>query len=306
MTGYLLRRCFSGVTVIAALIVFAFFATHYIGDPTFMLVNSELNTEEDRLILMEEGGFNRSVWVQFADFAGGAVQGDFGQSIWQNRPASEVVLERLPATALLTGSAIVFIFLVSVPAAIFGARSRGRWPDTAITTVSTAFASFTSFWLALALILVFAVELDVLPTSGYGVFPELILPVIALSTPAIGHVTQILQSALVSEYNQPYVRTARAKGLTEWAVAQTHVLRNGAIIAVTILGALIASLMSGTVLIESIFGWPGLGQVSLQAIERRDLPVLMAAVFFMGVLVTIVNTVVDVLYAYIDPRVSLR
>jgi peptide/nickel transport system permease protein len=306
MGAYLVKRCLSGATVIIALIVFAFFATHYIGDPTALMVDRELNTKEDRQRLIEAGGFDRPVYEQFIDFAGGAIQGDFGRSIWQNRPASEVVIERLPATALLTGSAIVFIALVSIPAAVFGARNRGKWPETVVTTISTAFASFTSFWLALALILLLAVEANVLPTSGYGVFPELILPVIALSTPAIGHVTQIMQSALVYEFNQPYVRTARAKGLSESAIARTHVLRNAAIICLTILGGLVATLMSGTVLIESIFGWPGLGQVSLQAIERRDLPVLMASVFYMGVLVTVVNMLVDFAYASVDPRVSLQ
>lgn len=296
----------SGSLVIVALIVFSFFATHYIGDPVSLMVDSELNTEEDRQALLEAGGFNRPVWTQFSDFATGALRGDFGESIWQNRPASEVVLERLPATGMLTGVAVLFIFLVSLPAAVYAARHRGKWQDTVITTVATAFASFTSFWLALALILVFAVQLSVLPTSGYGFWPHIILPVLALSTPAIGHVTQIMQAALVSEYSQQYVRTARAKGLSESVVAQRHVLRNAAIVGLTVLGSLVATLMSGTVLIESIFGWPGLGQVSLQAIERRDLPVLMAAVFFMGLLVTLINIAVDLLYAHVDPRVVLK
>jgi peptide/nickel transport system permease protein len=306
MTQYLIKRSLSGVAVIAALITFAFFATHYIGDPVYLMVDRELSTEADRQALLEAGGFNRPVWQQFGDFVTHAVQGDFGESIWQHRPASEVVLERLPATALLTVGAVLLTFSVSIPVAVFGAKNHGRWQETLSTTLSTALASFTSFWLALALILLLAVQIKLLPTSGYGLWPEIILPVIALSAPAIGHVTLVLQSSLYNEFNQQYVRTARAKGLPERVIATRHVLRNAGIVGLTVLGGLVLALMNGAVLIESIFAWPGVGQVSLQAIQRRDLPVLMAAVFYVGLTVTIVNLLVDLLYVYMDPRVRLQ
>ena len=306
MTRYVVSRLAGGIAVIAGVIVLSFFVTHYIGDPVFLLVDRELSTPEERQAMVEAGGFDRPAIDQFTDFAGGAVQGDFGTSIWQNRPASEVVIERIPATLLLAGASAVFTFAIAIPAALTAARNAGRWPETVITTVSTALASFTPFWLALSLILLFSVEVDVLPTSGYGVFPELILPVLALSAPAIGHITQIMQSSLTSEFVQPYVRTARSKGLPERLVGMRHVLPNAALVGVTLLGTLAANLMNGTVLIESIFAWPGLGQVSLQAIERRDLPVLMAAVFYLALVVTTINIVIDLLYMRLDPRVRLR
>jgi peptide/nickel transport system permease protein len=162
-----------------------------------------------------------------------------------------------------------------------------------------------SFWLALALIFVFAVQLSLVPTSGYGSPTQLILPVLALSLPAAGQITQVIHASLLSEYRQPYVITARSKGLRERVVMYQHVLRNTAIVTLTLLGSMLAGLLNGTVLIESIFAWPGLGQVGLQAVQQRDLPVLMTVVFYFGVVVTVINLVVDIAYGYLDPRVRL-
>jgi peptide/nickel transport system permease protein len=306
MRAYLARRLVSGAAVIAGLIVFTFLATHFIGDPVLLLVDKEFSSPEDRQQLMDAGGFTRPVWQQFADFAGGALRGDFGRSIWQNRPASDVVLERLPATALLAGAAIVFTWAIAIPAAVIAARNAGRWPDTVITALATAAASTASFWWALVLILVFAVGLGWLPTSGYGSWRHLILPVLALTPLTIGRITQVLQTSVAAELRQMYVSTARAKGLRERSIVRRHVLRNSAIVGVTLFGGELIALLNGAVIVESIFAWPGVGQVALQAIQRRDLPVLMASVFYVGVLVTVVNLLVDCAYAYLDPRVRLR
>ena len=305
MRGYVIRRVLSGMAVVAGLLVFVFFATHYIGDPVYLLVDSELSTDEDRQALIEQHGFDRPVWEQFADFASGVVRGDLGDSIIQGRPATEVVTERLPGTLLLTGAAIIFTFLVSIPAAVVAARNAGRWPETVITTLSTGMASTASFWLALGLIFVLAVRMPVLPTSGYGSWQNLILPTVALSTPAIGQITQLVQSSLTNELRQAYVVTARSKGLREQVIVTRHVLRNTALVTVTVFGGMLAALLNGTVLIESIFAWPGVGQVGLQAVQSRDLPVLTAAVIYIGVLVTAINLLVDLVYIYLDPRVRL-
>ncbi len=305
MRGYVIRRILSGMGVVAGLLVFVFFATHYIGDPLYLLVDSELSTDEDRQALIEQHGFDRPVWEQFADFASGIARGDLGNSIIQGRPANEVVSERIPGTLLLTGSAIIFTFLVSIPAAVVAARNAGRWPETVITTLSTGTASTASFWLALGLIFVLAVRMPVLPTSGYGSWQNLILPTVALSTPAIGQITQLIQSSLTNELRQAYVVTARSKGLREQVIVTRHVLRNTALVTVTVFGGMLAALLNGTVLIEAIFAWPGVGQVGLQAVQSRDLPVLTAAVVYIGVLVTVINLLVDLVYVYLDPRVRL-
>jgi peptide/nickel transport system permease protein len=286
-------------------VIFTCLATHFIGDPVNLLVDREFSGEEDRQELIAAGGFDRPVWVQFGDYAAGVARGDFGRSIWQNRPAARVVLERVPATALLAAVALVFTWVVAVPAAVLAARNAGRWPDTLVTALATAGASTASFWWALVLILIFAVRLGWLPTSGYGGWQFLVLPVLALTPGAIGRITQVLQSSLMTELRQPYIATARAKGLRERTVVGRHLLRNTALVGVTLLGAEVIGLLNGAVLVESIFAWPGVGQVTLQAIHRRDLPVLMAAVFYVGVLVTAVNLLVDLLYVYLDPRVRL-
>lgn len=306
MGAYLARRGLGSLAVIAGLLVFTFLATHYIGDPVELLVNRELGTDEDREAIRAAGGFDRPLPEQFATYAGDVLRGDFGTSIWQSRPATEVVLERVPSSLLLGALTLLFSCLVAIPLSILGARATGRWPSVVVTTVAAALSSITPFWLALTLIVVFAVRLSILPTSGTGDWTHVVLPVVALSAQPIGRLTQVLQATLSDEMRNAYVQTARAKGLPERAVMTRHVLRNSAIIAVTLLGGLLISLINGAVLVEAIFAWPGLGEISLEAVRRRDLPVLTAVVFFIGVGVTVVNFAVDVAYVALDPRVRLR
>lgn len=308
MTRYLLARLLGGAAVVFGLVVISFFATHYIGDPVALMVDTELSPDAgaDRQALLEAGGFNRPAWQQFLDFAVDALRGDFGTSLWQNRPAATVVLERVPATLQLAAGALLVTFSVALPAALLAARYAGRWPDAAVSAAATALVSIAPFWLAMGLIFLLAVRLDLLPTSGYGSWRHAVLPVLALAAQPIGHVTQVVRAAVVSELRQGYVATARAKGLSERVVLFRHMLRNAGVVAVTALGGLAAAFMNGAVLIEGIFAWPGLGQVGLQAVERRDLPVLMATVFYTGVVVTVVNLLVDLAYIYLDPRVRLR
>lgn len=306
MRGYIIRRILGGIGVIFGLLFFVFVATHYIGDPLFLLVDRETSTVEDRDRIIEANGFNRPFHEQFVDFFSDALRGDLGESILQNRPATEVAFERIEGTLLLTGSALLTTFLIAIPASLVAVHYTGRWPEIAITTVSTALASVASFWLALGLIFVLAVKGSVLPTSGYGSPTHLILPTLALALPSAGQITQVIHASLLNEYRQPYVITARSKGLRDRAVMLRHVLRNTAIVTITLLGSLLAGLLNGTVLIESIFAWPGLGQVGLQAVQQRDLPVLMVTVFYIGVVVTVVNLLIDIAYGYLDPRVRVR
>ena len=305
MKGYVIRRLLSSVGVVAGLLLFVFIGTYYIGDPVFLMVDRELNTAEDRQALVELHGFDRPAYEQFLDFASDAVRGDFGNSLFQNRPASEVVIERIPATMMLAAAALLVTFAIAIPAATLAARNPGRWPETLITSISTALASIASFWLALGLIFIFAVKMSILPTSGYGSWQQIILPALALALPATGQITQIIHASMVDEFRQPYVAVARSKGLRELVVVRRHVLKNTAIVTITVLGAMLAALLNGAVLIESIFAWPGLGQVGLQAVHQRDLPVLSATVFYVGVTVTGVNLAIDLAYAYLDPRIRL-
>lgn len=306
MQAYILRRLGGGVAVILALFVFVFLATHYIGDPLFLLIDRENSTEADRQRIIQANGFDRPFLEQFADFTGDAIRGDLGTSILQGRPATEVALERLPGTLRLTLAAILATFAIAIPLAMVAVRYTGRWPELLITVVATTLASIPSFWLALGMIFVLAVQLSLVPTSGYGSWQQYILPVLALSLPAASQIAQVIHTSLLDELRKPYVVTARSKGMREQAVMLRHVLRNTSIVVATLFGSLLAGLLNGSVIIESIFAWPGLGQVGLQAVENRDLPVLMVTVLYVGVTVTVINLLVDIGYAFLDPRVRLR
>lgn len=303
MISYLLRRLAGGVAVFAALLVFAFLATHFVGDPVAFLTDPELNTKEEVEALRKEGGFDRPAYVQLAGFLGDVARGDLGTSIWQNRPASEIVLERIPATLQLAGVTLLLTFAVAIPLSVVAARGRGGPVHACITTVTTILASVPAFWVALAFIFLFAVQWKLLPTSGYGWGVEMILPVAALSLAPIGRYTQVLETAIAEEFRRPYVSTARAKGLKERTVVRRHVLRNAAIVGITLLSAEVITLLNGAVLVEQVYAWPGVGQVLLDSVLRRDLPVVMAGVVYIGAIVIVVNLLADIAYAAVDPRV---
>lgn len=306
MGSYLFQRLAGVLAVIVGLVLFTFFATELIGDPVSLMVDPELATEADLDAIREANGLNDPLPVRFGRYLADVVQGDFGTSLWQNKPATEVVLARIPATLLLAGVTVVFSLLVSVGLALLATWKRGTWVARTIFVVSSVLVCIPSFWLALALIMIFAVRLTIFPTSGYGQPITLVLPVLALSAQPVGYFTQVLHTGLQREINEQYTRTARAKGLTEGAVLVNHVFRNSSILATTMVGAMLASLVNGTVLAESVFAWPGIGDLGLQAVHNRDLPVLTAVIFYAGATVAIINMAIDLLYARLDPRIRFR
>jgi len=305
MGRYLIQRVLSGAAVIVALVVLVFFAAYVIGDPVDLQSNSELLTQDDLDQMRAALGYDRPLMEQFVDFAGGLLRGDFGVSVSHSRPAADVLMDRLPATLLLAGSAITVTIVLAVPLALLAARTAGTRVETAINAVCTALASLPQFWFGLAMIFVLAARIGWLPTGGYGGVRELIMPTIALAALPLGHMTLVLSAALRSEFRRQYVTVARAKGLSEWAVATRHVLRNASLVLVTQIGLLVVALLNGAVLLESVFAWPGIGSLGLSAVQSRDLPLVTATVVYIGLIVTVVNIVVDVLYARLDPRVRL-
>lgn len=305
MGRYLIRRIGGLLFVIFALVIFTFFATNVLGDPIAMLTDPETTTEEDIARLRAAHGLDRPLAERFFDHTIGAFQGDFGKSIASGRPAGEVVLERVPATVGLAVITVVFSVIVAILLSITAVRFRGKMIPNVINVVSTALACLPSFWLAILLIIAFAVNWNILPTSGYGWGLHLILPVLSLSAQPTGYFTQVLTTGMRNEFDQNYVRVARARGLAEFKILRDHVLRNTSILGVTMLGAMIAALVNGAVLAENIFAWPGIGNLGLNAVRTRDLPVLTAVIFYAGVSVTVINLVLDIIYTRIDPRVRL-
>jgi peptide/nickel transport system permease protein len=290
------------IFVLLGLIVVVFFMTHLVGDPVDLMLRPEA-TEEQRQALRERLGLNDPILIQFGRFVSGAVRGDFGESIWQRVPALPIVLNRLPATLYLTSATLLLAVPLSILLGIISAIRPGSIGDRVVTFVSLGGVSTADFWLGLMLILFFAVRLGWLPTSGYGGFQFVILPAVALAFRPLGRISQVVRSAMLDQFGQPYVTTARAKGLTERVVVYLHTLKNAAIPVATLVGDEAASLLNGAVVIETVFGWPGVGILLIQAIERRDLPLIEASVIVIAVMIVTVNLVIDLTYSFLDPRV---
>ena len=298
----MVRRFVHSLLVLLGLVVVVFFVTHSLGDPARLMLRPEA-TEEQVQALRESLGLNEPLHVQFGRYIGNVARGDFGDSIWQRVPALPVVLDRVPATLYL---ATVTLALALPLAVILGIVS-AIWPrslaDRVVTLVSLTGVSTADFWLGLMLILVFAVRLTWLPTSGFGGAQYVILPALALAFRPLGRVSQVVRSSMLDEMSKNYVTTARAKGLGERVVIVFHTLKNAALPIITLSGDEAAALLNGAVVIETLFGWPGVGVLLIQAIERRDLPVIEAAVITIAVMIVTVNLVVDLIYARIDPRI---
>ena len=279
-----------------------FVVARMLGDPAKLMLPLEA-TEEQYLALRKAMGFDDPLYIQFARFVSDVARGDFGKSLWQNVPSLPLVLNRLPATMLLTAGTMTLAILVAIPVGTISAMRPRSFADRLSTVFSLAGVSIAEFWLALMLILFFAVQLGWVHTSGYGEWKHLILPSISLALRPIGRIAQVVRSSMLEELGKPYIVTARAKGLPERVVVFYHALKNASIPIITLTGDEIAGLVNGAVVAEVVFGWPGVGLLVIDAIEKRDLPLIQADVFVVAVLVVLINLLVDIIYAYLDPRV---
>ncbi len=304
MSRYLLSRAQQSVLVILAAFVLVFIIGSVIGDPVDLMLPPEAS-EAVRDQLRRSLGFDQPLPVQFWNFIVRVANG-FGESIWQSTPALPLVLSRLPATLYLAGCAL----LIAVPASLalggWAALRPGSIADRLINIFSLGGVSIVDFWLGLMLVLVFSVQLGWLPTGGYGggALTYTILPAVTLAYRSIGRLAQSTRSALLDEYAKPYVATLRAKGMSERRIF-IHTIKNAAIPIVTLSGDEMASLINGAIVVESVFSWPGIGSLLLQAIAQRDLFLIEAAVFVMTVIIILVNLVIDITYVYLDPKVRL-
>jgi peptide/nickel transport system permease protein len=305
MTAYFIRRLLQSILVVIGVSVIVFVITRAIGDPARMMLPLEASDEEVEAF-RDRMGFNDPLWVQFWDWASNAVKGDFGDSLWQRTDAMQLVLERMPATLLLCSTAIVLAVVGSVPLGILAALKPRSWLDKATTSFSLIGVCIPDFWLGLMLILVFAVTLRLVFTSGYGTWRHLVLPAIALAARPWGRITQIVRTSMMDEMHRTYMVTARAKGLAEHSVILSHALKNASIPIVTLAAWELTRMLAGyTIVVETVFAWPGFGQLALQAIERRDLTLIQADVFLVAIIVVVMNITIDFIYAMLDPRVRL-
>ncbi len=302
ITGYLIRRLWQGLIVLVGASIIVFCITTFFADPAkLMLPIAASQTEYEQL--KEKLGFYDPAYLRLLRFTSGIVSLDFGKSLWQGVPAMQLVLDRLTATALLSLSAIGLATLIGVPFGTFAALKPGSALDRVCTILSLTGVSVADFWLGLMLILLFSVNLRWLPTSGYGAV-EIILPALTLAARPIGRIALITRSAMLDELNRPYIITARAKGLFEGRVVFYHALKNAALTVVTLCGYEIGRIFAGyAVIVETLFGWPGIGQLAVQSISNDDLPVVQAVVFVAASIVVVLNIIIDLCYAALDPRI---
>ncbi|MBX3140503.1 MAG: ABC transporter permease [Trueperaceae bacterium] len=305
MTSYLLRRLWQFALVLLGVSAVTFAITNLTGSPAALLLPPDAGRAQVEA-LTQRLGLDQPLHVQYWRFLTNALRGDFGNSLRQGRPAIQVVAERVPATALLGLTALALSVLVAVPVGTFTAVRRGTAYDTLATAVVLFGQSLPSFWLGLMLILVFGVTLRVLPISGMGSWLHLIGPAVTLSFFPAARNIRMLRSSVIETLNMDFVRTARSKGLAEHVVVRKHVLRNALIPFVTIVGLQIGFVLGGAVIVETIFAWPGIGRLMVQAVQGRDFPVIQAGVVLIAATFMVVNLLTDLLYAVLNPRIRLR
>ncbi|MBI4321788.1 MAG: ABC transporter permease [Chloroflexi bacterium] len=300
---YLVARLLGAVLVLWGVTTVAFVVLRLSGDPVLLLVPAEATAadiEEMRTVL----GLADPIPQQYVRFLGGAVRGDFGNSLWQRQPALPLVLERLPATTILALAALFLAVVVAIPSGIFAATRAGSPLDTLSMLLAVIGQSMPHFWLGLMLLLLFAVQLRWLPATVDNSPRSLVLPAATLGLALMARIARLSRSGMLEVLEQDYIRTARAKGLHERVVLYRHALKNASLAIVTVIGLQLGYLLGGTVIVETVFGWPGIGSLAISAISHRDYPVVQAVVIMSAALLVLLNILVDMVYTWLDPRIK--
>jgi peptide/nickel transport system permease protein len=305
MPVFILSRLFSAFLVLLGVSCLVFLLIHLVpGDPVEVMLG-EAAQPADREALRHALGLDQSLLTQLLHYFNGLLHLDFGVSLQSKRPITELLWERIPATAELAGAALLVAVMIAVPLGVIAAvRKDSPW-DYGAMTVSMLGVSIPNFWLGPILILVFSVWLGWLPVSGREQPDSIILPAITLGTALAAVLSRMVRSSLLEVLHEDYIRTARAKGLPESAVIWRHGLRNALLPVVTVLGLQLGVLLGGAVITEMVFSWPGLGELTIASIQRRDYPVVQACVLLISTSYVVVNTLTDLVYGWLDPRVRL-
>jgi peptide/nickel transport system permease protein len=304
MRRYLLSRLGQTALVVFLSLTAVFGLVRLSGDPVLLFMPTDIQAK-DVDEFRQRLGFNDPLAVQYARFLGGAVRGDFGESLRYRRDALGLVLERLPATLLLAATAVVLTLVVAIPLGVVSAVRRDTLVDHVGTLATVLGQAIPGFWLGLMLIYVFAVQLRWLPTGGTGGLAHLVMPATVLAAFFAARIARLTRSTVLEALGEDYVLTARAKGLAASRVIGKHALRNAAIPVITLAGLEVGQLLGGAVITETIFAWPGLGRLTVQALLNRDFPVVLAAVFVTSATYTFINLAVDLAYGWLDPRVRV-
>ena len=302
MARYLVKRVLQMIPVLLIITLVVFLLVNVAGDPTVNMLPLDA-TEADRQALREALGLNRPLYVQYLDFLGDAVTGNFGESYRYNQPAIELALQRIPASVQLAGTALLLAIVLAIPLGILSAMFANSPLDLAVSGISVLGRAMPNFWVGILLILLFAVELNVLPVSGSGTPAHLVLPAVTLAIQAASQIIPLIRSNMLAIMHEDYIRTARSKGLREAGVVCIHAFKNALVPVVTVVALEIPSLIGGSLITETVFAWPGLGQFLIQAINNQDMSVVQVCIFLIAVITLVANLLADIVYCLIDPRI---
>jgi peptide/nickel transport system permease protein len=305
MRRYLIKRIFQAVVTILFIMVIIFFLSRALGDPSLLFLSDDAG-EEQLMVLREKFGIDKPIWVQFVRYFASAAQGDFGESFKWEEPALELVLSRVPATLELAFVAILISTVFGISIGTITALKHDTILDRLGQSLALLGQAIPNFWLGLMLILFFGVFLQILPISGRGGFLNIIMPALTLSAFSTASVTRLTRSSLLDVMGSEYIKMVRSKGIPESVVILKHGLRNALIPILTLIALQFGYLLGGSVIVETIFAWPGVGRLAIEAFFRRDFPVIQAVVLFMSFVFVSMNLLVDILYAYIDPRIRFN
>jgi len=303
MSNFIARRFAEMLVTLLLMSMVVFALGRLTGDPVALIL-SDYASDEDRARVVQELGLDKPIWQQYGTFLGNALRGDLGNSlVGEQRPALDIVMERMPASLQLASAALIISFLVGVPLGVLAAVNYQTAIDVAARLIALLGQSIPVFWLGIILMYLLSVQFSLLPTSGYGSIKHIVLPAITMAFFTIAAVTRLVRVSMIDALGSEYVKLARIKGLSEFKVVYKHALRNSLIPVLSFMGSFFATMITGAVVVETVFSWPGIGRLAFEAILNRDFPLMQAVVLFITTLFVIVNLLVDIAYAWLDPRI---
>ena len=303
MLSYLTGRLIQSLLSLFVLVTIVFFAAHLSGDPVNALLGPE-TTKEQAITLRAYYGLDKPLYVQYGRYLSHLAQGDMGKSIFSGRSVSELIMQRIPASVELILAAMMFALVISLPTGVYSAVRRGSIFDTMARGFAILGQSLPSFLQALLMMVVFSLWLKILPTGGRGAIEHLIMPAVVLGTVMSAGILRLTRSAMLDVLDSEYIKLARLKGVNETVVIWKHAFRNATIPVMTYTAVLLAILVAGSIVTEVVFAWPGLGQLVIEAVIQRDIPMIQGVVLFIGAVVLATNLAVDVLHSWLDPKLG--
>ncbi|WP_339283733.1 ABC transporter permease [Oceanobacillus sp. FSL K6-3682] len=305
MLDFIVKRFFQGILVVFLVLTAVFFLMRLSGDPTTLFLPQDASREQIEAF-QHQMGLDRPLYVQYGEFMGNAVQGDFGESLRTQQDALQSVLDRLPATFQLAAAALILALVIAIPLGVLSAYYRNSIFDRVAVGLTVIGQAIPTFWMGLLLIFLFAAQLKILPSGGAGTSIHMILPMLTLAFYSTARFTRFTRSAMLDVLQQDFIRTAKASGTPTFPLIMKYALKNSLIPIITLVALDLGELLGGAVITEIVFSWPGVGRLIEQALMTRDFPVVLAGVFIIALIYTVINFLADVIYAYVNPQIRVK